>query len=119
MKGHVTITQNGYRKLDVSHQNGVQNIQFGDDLHLDAGLFTIGTDSSFAYSGEYFSKGVSNTMPSVTTDHDKVNILVRDSSVLCFLAYIVFVPTDEIYFIENYYNDDSDFAVPPLRRAEP
>jgi hypothetical protein len=29
------------------------------------------------------------------------------------------VPTDEIYFIENYYNDDSDFAVPPLRRAEP
>ena len=109
MRGHVSVTQNGYRKLDVhTHSAGVQNIRFGDDLHLDAGQFTVATDAPFAYVGEYFSKGAATgASPVLTTDHDKVNILLRDASPLCFVAYIIFVPTDEIYFIENYYNDES------------
>jgi len=42
----------------------------------------------------------------VTVDHDRANVLVRESSALGVLSYFVFVPTDEIYFIDNYYNDD-------------
>jgi len=112
MKGNVYVMQNGYRKMDVSTSSPTGLFRFGDDLQLDAGHFTIGADDPFTYVGDYFSRhstsgGSGGGLPSVTTDHDRANLVVRESSPLGVLSYIVFVPTDEIYFIENYYSDDS------------
>ena len=112
MKGNVYLMQNGYRKMDVSTSSPTGLFRFDDDLQLEAGLFTIGADAPFTYSGDYFSRHSTSTgggggLPSVTTDHDRANLVVRESSALGVLSYIVFVPTDEIYFIENYYSDDS------------
>lgn len=109
MKAQLTVTQNGFRKLEISTPTPVQSYQVAeDDVQLEPGPFTISTDQPFAYTGEYFSKGMSGSLPTITTDNDRVNVSVRDSSALCFLAYVVFAPTDEIHFIENYYNDDSE-----------
>jgi len=117
MKGNVYVMQNGYRKMDVSTSSPTGLFRFGDDLQLDAGHFTIGADAPFTYAGDYFSRlsqstsggggGGGGALPSVTTDHDRANLVVRESSPLGVLSYIVFLPTDEIYFIENYYSDDS------------
>jgi len=116
----VYVIQNGYRKMDVSTSSPTGLFRFGDELQLDAGLFTIGADSPFTYVGDYFTRlgqstsgsggsgnGNGGVLPSVTTDHDRANLVVREASPLGVLAYIVFVPTDEIYFIDNYYSDDS------------
>jgi len=117
MKGNVYVMQNGYRKMDVSTSSPTGLFRFGDDLQLDAGHFTIGADAPFTYAGDYFTRLSHSTsggsssggggLPSVTTDHDRANLVVRESSPLGVLSYIVFVPTDEIYFIENYYSADS------------
>lgn len=115
MKGNVYVMQSGYRKMDVSSSSPTGVFRFGDDLHLDAGQFTIGADDPFTYAGDYFARLTHSTsgggLPSVSTDHDRANLVVRESSPLGVVSYIVFVPTDEIYFIENYYSDDS--AEPP------
>jgi len=113
MKGNVYVMQNGYRKMDVSTSSPTGLFRFGDDLQLDAGHFTIGADAPFTYVGDYFARhgqsasGGGGGLPSVTTDHDRANLVIRESSSLGILSFIVFVPTDEIYFIENYYSDDS------------
>jgi len=111
MKGNVYVMQNGYRKMDVSTSSPTGLFRFGDDLQLEAGHFTIGADAPFTYAGDYFTRLGQSTsgggLPSVTTDHDRANLVIRESSPLGVLSYIVFVPTDEIYFIENYYSDDT------------
>lgn len=115
MKGNVYVMQNGYRKMDVSTSSPTGLFRFGDDLQLDAGHFTIGADDPFTYAGDYFTRltsgggggGGGGGLPSVTTDQDRANLVVRESSALGVLSYIVFVPTDEIYFIDNYYSADS------------
>jgi hypothetical protein len=114
MKGNVYVAQNGYRKLDVTSSSPVGMFQFGDDVDLDAGQFTIGADAPFTSIGDYFMRPNTATpgtvaMPTVlsSTDHDRANLVIREATALGFLAYIVFVPTDEIYFIDNYYSDDS------------
>lgn len=109
MQGQLTVTQNGFRKLEISTPSPVQSYQVAeDDVQLDAGPFAISTDQPFAYTGEYFSKGMSSSLPAISSDNDRVNVSVRDTSALCFVSYVVFAPTDEIHFIENYYNDDSE-----------
>jgi len=124
MKGNVYVMQNGYRKMDVSTSSPTALFRFGDELQLEAGHFTIGADAPFTYAGDYFTRlshstsggggngnggggGGGGSLPSVTTDHDRANLVVRESSPLGVLSYIVFLPTDEIYFIENYYSADS------------
>lgn len=109
MRGHVTVTQNGFRKLEMSTETGAHSYHVGDDVQLDPGPFTIATDLPFAYTGEYFSKGIASSVPAIRSDNDRVSIAVRDCSALCFVSYVTFAPTDEIYFVENYYNEeDSD-----------
>jgi len=112
MKGNVYVMRSGYRKMDVSSSAPTAVFRFGDDLQLDAGHFTIGADAPFTYAGDYFARPGNSTssgggLPSVTTDHDRANLVVRECSPLGVISYIVFVPTDEIYFIDNYYSDDS------------
>jgi len=116
MKGNVYVMQSGYRKMDVSTSSPSELFRFGDDLQLDAGLFTIGADAPFTYTGDYFSRhgGGGGGLPSVTTDHNRANLVVRESSPLGVLSYIVFVPTDEIYFIENYYSTEHAHLSPSL-----
>jgi len=117
LKGNVYVMQNGYRKMDVSSSSPTGQFRFGDDLQLDAGHFTIGADAPFTYAGDYFTRhSTSNgggALPTVSSDHDRANLVVREASPLGVLSYIVFVPTDEIYFIDNYYSDDSASACPP------
>ena len=114
MKGNVYVMQSGYRKMDVSSSSPTGVFRFGDELQLDAGHFTVGADAPFTYAGDYFTRqsggggGHSTSgLPTVSSDHDRANLVVRESSPLGVVAYIVFVPTDEIYFIDNYYSDDS------------
>jgi hypothetical protein len=126
MKANVYVAQNGYRKLDVSSASPVNNFRFGDELQLEAGQFTIGADAPFIYAGDYFARGgsagssssspsspmhgsvvVGGPLPVVSADHDCASLLIRDATPVGFLSYLVFVPTDEIYFIDNYYSDDA------------
>lgn len=119
MKANVYIAQNGFRKLDVTSASPINNFRFGDDLELEAGLFTIGADAPFTYAGDYFTRESSSSsstaassattvgpLPTVFADHDCSTLIIRDASSVGFLSYLVFVPTDEIYFIDNYYSDD-------------
>ena len=135
MKANVYIAQNGYRKLDVTSASPVNNFRFGDDLELEAGLFTIGADAPFTYAGDYFTREGSSSsssssssaggasvvvpLPTVFADHDCSNLLIRDASAVGFLSYLVFVPTDEIYFIDNYYSDDSVEFQPTVDVVDP
>ena len=114
LKGNVYVMQSGYRKMDVSSSSPTGVFRFGDDLQLDAGHFTVGADAPFTYAGDYFTRltggghsAASSGLPTVSTDHDRANLVVRESSALGVVSYIVFLPTDEIYFIDNYYSDDS------------
>jgi len=119
MKANVYIAQNGYRKLELTSASSVNNFQFGDDLELEAGHFTIGADAPFTFAGDYFSRDGNSTttssvsgatnpgsLPMVSADHHCTSLVIRDASPVGFLSYLVFVPTDEIYFIDNYYSDD-------------
>jgi len=118
LKGSVYVMQHGYRKMDVSSASPTPVFRF-DDLQLDAGHFTVAADAPFTYAGDYFARlqgrctpggggGGGGGLPSTSTDHDRAcSLVVRESSPLGVVSYIVFVPTDEIYFIDNYYSDDS------------
>ena len=124
MKANVFVTQSGYRKVDVTSASPVSSIRFDDELELDVGLFTIGADAPFTYAGDYFTRAssgaqggssastssvnasTSGPLPTVSADHECAHLVIRDVSSIGFLSYMVFTPTDEFYFVENYYSDD-------------
>ena len=107
IRGTLTVQQGGERKLEVTSHAHSQVIKLEEDPPLlDAGVvFTVSSESPFSYSGEYFSKAHGSNLPMMSTDHHQVTMAVRDYSTLCFLAFLSFVPTDELHFVENYYSD--------------
>jgi hypothetical protein len=106
-KGTVSISQNGVRKLELSCNVHVNELKLEDDsVSLDAGLFTIATDSQFSYIGDYYSKSIGNPMPGIVCDQDKVSVIVKDASSLSFISHIMFIPTDEMHFVDNYFSDE-------------
>ena len=106
-KGTVSIAQNGVRKLELSCNVHVAEMKLEDDsVSLDAGLFTISTDSQFSYLGEYYSKAIGNPVPGIVCDQDKVSVIARDSSALGFISHVTFIPTDEMHFVDNYFSDE-------------
>lgn len=105
-RGTLAITQGGERKLEITTHAHTQRIKLGEQAPLlDGGtVFTISSESPFSYSGEYYSRARGD-FPGIICDHHQVTVVVRDSSSLCFLGNFLFMPTDELHFIDNYYSE--------------
>ena len=101
--GVLSIQQNDIKKVEISCSAPERTFKLEEDLLIEAGQFTVVTDVTGSYSGEYYYKNLPARVPRTDCESDSVTILAKECTTVSMISHFTFTHSEDMLFIDDHF----------------
>ena len=106
--GVMSIYQNDIKKVEISSSAAERTFKLEEDLLIEAGQFTIVTDATNSYSGDYYYKTLATRVPRVDCECENVVVQVTECTTISMISHFAFTHSEDMLFIDDYFALDNE-----------